>query len=129
MLSGQMEATGRKEWHESGNESSQCRTGAFLHPQRLARLIVRGGKSGVDIYYTCRHTTADAHARTQAYTHIHTHTHTLFIIDHYGESVGLTHAHILTKRSWGDDETPSTVSHSLIPSHRHIMFKQRNSKW
>lgn len=66
MLPGQLEATGREDWHESADESCQYRTGASPHfqPQCLARLIVSGGKSGVDINYTCRHTWLQMHTRT-----------------------------------------------------------------
>lgn len=70
MLSGQLEATRRKkDWHESANESCQYHTGASPHsqPQCLARLTVSGGKSGVDINYTCRHARMPEVAQT--YTH------------------------------------------------------------
>lgn len=58
MLSGQLEATGGEDWRESADERCQYRTGASAHSQQqcLARLIVSGGKSGVDINYTHRYT-------------------------------------------------------------------------
>lgn len=59
----------KKDWHESANESCQYHTGASPHsqPQCLARLTVSGGKSGVDINYTCRHARMPEVAQT--YTH------------------------------------------------------------
>lgn len=46
MLSGQVEATRREDWHESANENCQYRTGASSNsqPQCFARLTVSGGK-------------------------------------------------------------------------------------
>lgn len=92
MLSGQLEATGRKNWHESGNESCQYCTVAFPHswPQCLARLIVSGGKDIVDTVKS------EQHIRNILHTH--------------------------TNRLWGADEFPPTLSHSTTFPHTVTLY-------
>lgn len=71
MLSGQLEATRRQDWHEFANEICLHHTGAFLHSQPLclAKLIGSGEKCRVDMNYTCRHTWTQMHKHPQTHTH------------------------------------------------------------